>query len=1087
MNWRRSEITVVSFLTLGLLSVILPLDSLGQEVSKRRAENERASAYFANAADYQNAGAFELAAEEWEKLIQEFPDEAQVSTAWHHLGICCLRRKEPDLKRAMEAFRQALKDSKLELREESLINLGWVLLSQSRSRATGSEMRKKELSEARGVLTEFLKSFSDGAYLDQATFYLGEIEYSLGNQRRAIEHYKSFLGNKELTQSPLRADVVYALAVAFDEQKQASEALRRYQEFLSDFGDHSLSNEVRLRLAELLSSNQDYLEAYRVLSELTESKDAKFLDLAVLRRGAVGLQLGKLHEAATDYRGVLNRNLFESLGTGTNAKTSERNSPEADSSKSTESDARNSLSADAAHGLALALMRQGKYSETTQLLESVIDRIQNYDRRTLLRLDLADALLAQPELKSEARSLFERIASENLESPLAARAVYNVAFMALEAEQTVEAQRWAEQFLNRYPNDPLRSDVAFIAAESLLRQGQHSGAVQAFSKLIDADSQNENQPQWKLRLGMALFLDGKYAAAVQEMQGLEGQLSLNSQRAEALFISGASQLYLEKPSLAVQDLQASYEIDRRWEKSDETLLILGEAYQRSGDPAAAQRTYERLLSDLPNSRLKAQTQYKLAQLTASDGDLQSALSQYRAIADDPQAASFHNFSIYGVAWCLMQQGNFRQALAELKPLLGKKLQDSIGSEALLAEGICLRNIGRSADAVESLQRFLDRQPSGQSLANGLYELALAQAAIKKIDQANLALQRIITEVPEYPGTDKVLYELAWNHQEQDQIQMATEKFESLFERYPSSPLAAEARYMVAQYDYDSGKYEQAISGYRQIIGTTNDQELLEKALYKLGWSLFEAQDYDDAAKAHDEQIEKFPSGALAVDGLFMRAECDFKQDRFEEAFAGFQRARNALENSVSQDTVSPQVKTLIYLHGAQCLRELKRWNESSQWLKVIIEKQAGSPYLPTAIYELGFCKQNLGKFDEAILHYSEVANNYRSEIAARARFMLGEIYFSQKDFEKAIPEFQRVMYGFGGEKAPDEIKKWQAKSAFEAARCSEALIQTLNGSARKKIVETTIEFYRFLVDKHSAEVDLTAQAQTRLGELQKLR
>ena len=100
--------------------------------------------------------------------------------------------------------------------------------------------------------------------------------------------------------------------------------------------------------------------------------------------------------------------------------------------------------------------------------------------------------------------------------------------------------------------------------------------------------------------------------------------------------------------------------------------------------------------------------------------------------------------------------------------------------------------------------------------------------------------------------------------------------------------------------------------------------------------------------------------------------------------------------------------------------------------------------------------------------------------------MMGEVYFAQRDFVKAIPEFQRVMYGFGGDKAPAEIKNWQVKAAFEAARCSEVLIESLRGEARNKIIGTATEFYDFIVKKHGSH-ELAAQAQSRLGELQKLR
>ncbi len=179
------------------------------------------------------------------------------------------------------------------------------------------------------------------------------------------------------------------------------------------------------------------------------------------------------------------------------------------------------------------------------------------------------------------------------------------------------------------------------------------------------------------------------------------------------------------------------------------------------------------------------------------------------------------------------------------------------------------------------------------------------------------------------------------------------------------------------------------------------------------------------------------------------------------------------------------MKTLIYLHGGQCHRELKQWAESEKWLREVVDRYPNTPYLATVIYEMAFCAQQQNQLENALKLYSEVANKYRNETAARARFMMGEVYFSQRDFAKAIAEFQRVMYGFGAEKAPDDIKNWQAKSAFEAARCSEVLIENLKGEERNNIVKRAREFYQFIVDRHAAH-SLAGQAQARLSELDKL-
>ena len=292
--------------------------------------------------------------------------------------------------------------------------------------------------------------------------------------------------------------------------------------------------------------------------------------------------------------------------------------------------------------------------------------------------------------------------------------------------------------------------------------------------------------------------------------------------------------------------------------------------------------------------------------------------------------------------------------------------------------------------------------------------------------------------------------------------------------------------MLAQQQYEQKEYQLAATTYASVLKATQDDSLQEKALYKLGWSLFQQERYSQAEAQFDQQVNRFSGSPLYVDALFMKAECRFKQEDYTMALEAYRKARSQLESAGSQASASEQVKSLVYLHGAQSLRELEDWAECERWLRVIVERYPESPYMGSALYELGYCLQQQNQIEQALRYYSEVADNYRTEIGARARFMMGELYFAQRDFAKAIPQFQRVMYGFGGDRAPDEIKNWQVKSAFEAARCSEILIENLRGSARDKVIEAAQEFYGFIVQKHAAH-ELAARAQSRLGELQKLR
>ncbi len=174
------------------------------------------------------------------------------------------------------------------------------------------------------------------------------------------------------------------------------------------------------------------------------------------------------------------------------------------------------------------------------------------------------------------------------------------------------------------------------------------------------------------------------------------------------------------------------------------------------------------------------------------------------------------------------------------------------------------------------------------------------------------------------------------------------------------------------------------------------------------------------------------------------------------------------------------------LHGGQSAGQLENWKLALEWYQILRQRFPETSYLAQAIYETGYAHEQLGQTDQALENYEKVANDFRNETSARARFMIGEIYFSKRELSKAIPEFQRVMYGYGAEKAPDEIKNWQAKSGFEAGRCAELLVQSAGDAAKKKkSAEIAKEFFRYVIEKHPKH-ELASKSQERLDVLNRM-
>ena len=111
-----------------------------------------------------------------------------------------------------------------------------------------------------------------------------------------------------------------------------------------------------------------------------------------------------------------------------------------------------------------------------------------------------------------------------------------------------------------------------------------------------------------------------------------------------------------------------------------------------------------------------------------------------------------------------------------------------------------------------------------------------------------------------------------------------------------------------------------------------------------------------------------------------------------------------------------------------------------------------SPYLPEINYERAWVRQNLGRQEGALKLYEEVTTQTQDVTAARARFMIGEIYFLEKNHAEAVRHFFKAAYGYG-------YPEWQARSHFEAGRCFEVLGKL--DQAKKSYEEVVKNFDKF--------------------------
>ncbi len=1103
-DFRRSlwSVLVNSGLLGGILLLIAVFLAPWSRADDAADYNEKAMSLYADAANFQTNGAIDLAIEGWKKYLEKYPDEPFATKAAHYLGVCYMQQTLPNYPAACDAFSKAIKDEKSELREESLVNLGWCEFAGAGDK---EKQDPKRLQAALDAFRTLLKEKPASKYADRALFYGGEAAYSLGDAKAAVELYDRLVAMDAAKNSPLRCDTFYARGVALEDLKKFDEAVVSYRQLIEGCKEERLLNDARVRVGDVYIMQKKFAEAAKEFGDVASGKGAD-VPYALVRQAFAFVQSNKPQDAATIYERLLKEfpeSPYTAAATLASAQSIYRAGDMDEAAKRftrvlAQKDVNSAT--EAAHWLATIALKKGDHKAAIDVAEKQIAAGTAGEFDQTLKMDLAEAMMMSPDKIAEAQKLYLSLYEAKPDDALAPRALYNAAFAAMQLGKSKESNDLADKFLKKYNGSPLTADIRYIIAESKLMGGAHAEAAVDYQSLLDdpTSEKNPQRPLWVLRAGMANYLAGKHDDAIKLLSKQVAAPGLPSQIAESKYIIGACQLAAGRGAEAITALQESLKADPKWAKADETTLMLGQAFLAADKKQEARATWDSISTTFPKSPRGDQGRYRIAQLAARSSQHDVAAAEYAKVVASGLDPSLLPFTLYGLGWNLLQAGKPAEAAAPLERVTKEFPTHPINDDAKLALGISYRSVGKIDESIAQLQVVLkeleNSAETGAIINRGhaLYELALIDQQQKRPGDAAKRLEQLVSTVPNYPNLDKVIYEWSWSLKESGDDAKAESAFNQLIEKYPGNPLTAEAQYFVGQRRYAEEKWKPAAAAFQEAVKVAKDKLLLEKSLYRLGWSLFKAEDYNGSAEAFARQGKEFPEGKLIADALLMTGENQFKLGQYKIALTSYTIARDRIRaKDESAKTVSEnadqQIRELAFLHGGQSAAQLQLWKEAIPWYDELRTRFPESSYLAQTLYETGLANQQLGNDDEALKFFQMVSNDYRNETAAKSRFMVGEIYFGKRELAKAIPEFQRVMYGYGAEKAPDEMKNWQAKSGFEAGRCAELLIQTrTDRDGKEKASVIAKEFFKYVVDKHPKH-ELASKSQERLDVLNRMK
>jgi len=1029
---------------------------------------------------------YDLAVEEFDKLVKRYPQDPLVPKARYYGAVCRMRMEEYGP--AAASFESLAREyPKFELREDALLNAGWCLYRDAQ-RVQDAAARHAALEKAATPLKQLLQEFPQGKHRDQAHYFLAECLYSLEQYESAVSQYRQVIEN--FPKSAVRAEALVGLGIALQMLGKWSDAVTAYDTFLQQFPEHELTHDVTLYKAESLIQMGRSSEAEPLLEQLSRLSDYANADYALLLRASCYEQRSDFSQAASLYEEVVKRfpnsshSVEAEVGQGRCLFRAEQY-PQARALLERVVQRQEKPPVEALHWLCRSYLRMGQ----PQLAEPVAQRGVSAAEsdgpwKARLTVDLADALAEQPDKKQQAVQVYMRVAEQFPADVIVPQALYSAASVSWELGRYEEAKALAERLRSAYASDPLAADARRIIAEAHVIAKNYQAAAEEFTRIIAEYPQHPDRQLWRLRLAHVKLLNLQYADVIEYLSPIQKDFTDANLSAEAASILAQAYFYQQDYQNALMVLRNTLTEHPNTSRTEEILLWMARCYQRSGENAKAIQQLEELLQRFPETHFLTQAYYRLGELYAAEKQSDKAAAMYeralRAARTSMSDTNWIPLILVAKGWNEVQASQFAAAITTFSEFLDNFADHESAPSAWKGRGLAYLHAGEYDKASADFQQVLRRISDGEKRADELLELSRVYFSKNRYAEALQLLDEIVRTAPQYARMDAVLYEQGWNLKNMNNESEALKKFRSLIEAFPKSTYAPEAYFHIAENDYQNMQYEEAVKNYQQCLSNA-EGDLREKALYKLGFSYYNLGQFDQAYKTFADQAASHANGTLVGDAWFMQGECLLKLGKSAEALSAYRRA---LELSLS----SQQVKGLAYLHAAQAAAALEKWQEVVTFTTELLTQIPNTSLKPLAIVERAEAMYKLDRLDEALAGLEEIAEN-QDALAMRARFVIGEILFKQRKHADAHREFRKVMYLYGGNKnkLPEEMAKWQRLAGLEAGRCCEVLLGAATTPEQKSaIYQDAVKAYKY-VTENFPDTPEAKSAASRLQELSKMR
>ncbi len=318
-------------------------------------------------------------------------------------------------------------------------------------------------------------------------------------------------------------------------------------------------------------------------------------------------------------------------------------------------------------------------------------------------------------------------------------------------------------------------------------------------------------------------------------------------------------------------------------------------------------------------------------------------------------------------------------------------------QAAIASGL----EGDNKDKAELLKLLVDNYDQSDYTDDALAELAKTQLLFNNPDDALSNYQRLINEFPTSSYISEALLKRGLIYYNKNEDDLALASFDKVITDYGSSKNAKEALEKIRKIYVDKGDvaaFEQYISG---VPFADISKSRLDSTSYEIAQNTYLSGDCQGATKNLSNYLLKYPDGIFALDAHYYRADCEYKNQFFNEALIDYQYVLSKPKNKFTENSI--YTSAFIYRQ----LNDTSAAIASFEQLAQIAEKPENKFEARYNLMELYFMNK---EFDKAYMYAEEVLNEEKldAKLKEEVKLIQAKIDFTRENYDAAITTYEEV-------------------------------------------------------------------------------